>query len=70
VLPNGYDEEDFRFPSEPPQDTFCLTYAGTITDTYNINLPAGLCRKCPPLFRNKFQASVCGKSIGGSSKTN
>jgi glycosyltransferase involved in cell wall biosynthesis len=36
VLPNGYDEEDFRFPTEPPQDTFCLTYAGTITDTYNI----------------------------------
>lgn len=35
-LPNGYDEADFQFDSEPPQDTFCLTYTGTITDTYNI----------------------------------
>ncbi len=36
VLPNGYDEADFQFNSEPPQDVFCLTYTGTITDTYNI----------------------------------
>ena len=37
VLPNGYDEADFQFDSEPPQDMFCLTYTGTITDTYNIS---------------------------------
>jgi glycosyltransferase involved in cell wall biosynthesis len=37
VLPNGYDEADFQFNSEPPQDKFCLTYTGTITDTYNIS---------------------------------
>ncbi|KAA9345816.1 glycosyltransferase family 4 protein [Adhaeribacter soli] len=36
VLPNGFDEADFQFPSEPPNDRFCLTYTGTITDTYNI----------------------------------
>jgi len=36
VLPNGFDEADFQFDSEPPQDMFCLTYTGTITDTYNI----------------------------------
>src|SRR5688572_3761056 len=36
VLPNGFDEADFQFDSEPPTDRFCLTYTGTITDTYNI----------------------------------
>lgn len=35
-IPNGYDEADFILDSEPPQDMFCLTYTGTITDTYNI----------------------------------
>jgi glycosyltransferase involved in cell wall biosynthesis len=38
VIPNGFDEEDFGFPSEPPQDKFCITYTGTITETYNIEL--------------------------------
>jgi glycosyltransferase involved in cell wall biosynthesis len=36
VLPNGYDEADFQFESNAPADEFCLTYTGTITDTYNI----------------------------------
>lgn len=36
VLPNGYDEQDFRFNSEPPNGYFCLTYTGTITELYNI----------------------------------
>ncbi|MBJ6118449.1 glycosyltransferase family 4 protein [Pontibacter sp. BT310] len=38
VIPNGYDEEDFLFPSNPPQDTFLITYTGTITENYNIDV--------------------------------
>ncbi|MFD2247663.1 glycosyltransferase family 4 protein [Pontibacter ruber] len=38
VIPNGYDEDDFIYPSEPPQDTFLITYTGTITETYNIDV--------------------------------
>ncbi|WP_245590651.1 glycosyltransferase family 4 protein [Adhaeribacter aquaticus] len=36
VIPNGYDEEDFQYLSQPPQDAFLITYTGTITETYNI----------------------------------
>jgi len=38
VIPNGYDEEDFGFPSEPPQQAFVITYTGTLTETYNIQI--------------------------------
>ncbi|RDC62016.1 glycosyltransferase family 4 protein [Adhaeribacter pallidiroseus] len=38
VLPNGFDEEDFTYLSDPPKDTFCITYTGTISETYNIEL--------------------------------
>jgi glycosyltransferase involved in cell wall biosynthesis len=38
VIPNGYDEDDFKYTSAPPEDTFLITYTGTITETYNIDV--------------------------------
>lgn len=38
VIPNGYDEEDFKVPSNPPKDELLITYAGTITESYNIDV--------------------------------
>ncbi|NDK56010.1 glycosyltransferase family 4 protein [Pontibacter fetidus] len=38
VIPNGYDEDDFVFQSNPPEDTFLITYTGTITEQYNIDV--------------------------------
>ncbi|MHC2993606.1 hypothetical protein OB13_19235 [Pontibacter sp. HJ8] len=38
VIPNGYDEEDFIYPSAPPNDVFLITYTGTITENYNIDV--------------------------------
>lgn len=38
VLPNGFDEEDFKDPSTPPTDAFVITYTGTITEAYNIEM--------------------------------
>jgi len=38
VIPNGYDEEDFTVLSTSPQDTFLITYTGTITESYNIDV--------------------------------
>jgi len=38
VLPNGFDEEDFKIASEPPSDAFVITYTGTITESYNIEI--------------------------------
>ena len=36
VLPNGYDESDFRRPSAPPRDCLRITHTGTITELYRI----------------------------------
>ncbi|UYZ60577.1 glycosyltransferase family 4 protein [Hymenobacter latericus] len=36
VLPNGYDEADFRLPSAPPADQLLITYVGTITGQYHV----------------------------------
>ncbi|GAB3197280.1 glycosyltransferase involved in cell wall biosynthesis [Pontibacter aydingkolensis] len=38
VIPNGYDEDDFFFQSKPPKDTFLITFTGTITENYNIDV--------------------------------
>ncbi len=37
VLPNGYDESDFRRPSQPPADCLRITHTGTITELYHVN---------------------------------
>jgi glycosyltransferase involved in cell wall biosynthesis len=37
VLPNGYDESDFRQPSQPPTDCLRITHTGTITETYHVD---------------------------------
>ena len=37
VLPNGYDESDFRQPSQPPTECLRITHTGTITELYHIN---------------------------------
>ena len=34
VVPNGYDEDDFRDSSEPGTDPFVISYTGTINDEY------------------------------------
>ncbi|QCR22993.1 glycosyltransferase family 4 protein [Pontibacter sp. SGAir0037] len=38
VIPNGYDEDDFVFQSTAPADTFLITYTGTMTENYNIDV--------------------------------
>ena len=36
VLPNGYDESDFRSASQPPTHCLRITHTGTITELYRI----------------------------------
>ncbi|WP_343217139.1 glycosyltransferase family 4 protein [Hymenobacter profundi] len=36
VIPNGYDESDFRQPSTPPIDALLITHTGTISETYHV----------------------------------
>ncbi|CAA9224789.1 MAG: TPR/glycosyl transferase domain protein [uncultured Adhaeribacter sp.] len=63
VVPNGFDDEDFHYPSEPPRDKFCITYTGTITETYNIELFlkafAEVARRHPHIpFRLRFVGKI------------
>ncbi|MDQ4139755.1 MAG: glycosyltransferase family 4 protein, partial [Bacteroidota bacterium] len=62
VLPNGYDEEDFVYASESPKDKFCITYTGTISETYNIEIflkaLAEIARRYPEV---PFQLRFVGK---------
>ncbi|WP_317191385.1 glycosyltransferase family 4 protein [Hymenobacter guriensis] len=46
VLPNGYDEDDFRHPSAPPQDALLITHTGTISETYHIGQLLAACAAC------------------------
>ncbi|WP_242434683.1 glycosyltransferase family 4 protein [Hymenobacter amundsenii] len=46
VLPNGYDEADFREPSQPPQDALVVTHTGTISETYRIDQFLGAAAEC------------------------
>ena len=46
VLPNGYDESDFREPSSPPTDCLLITHTGTISETYHIELFLAACATC------------------------
>ena len=36
VIPNGYDESDFRQPSTLPNDALLITHTGTISETYHV----------------------------------
>lgn len=63
VLPNGYDEEDFHYPSDSPKDTFCITYTGTISETYNIEIflkaLAEVANRYPEIpFRMRFVGKI------------
>ena len=66
VLPNGYDEDDFREPSQPPRNQLLITHTGTISETYRIEqlLAAGAeCARRHP--RRTAAAALRGQSFGG-----
>ncbi len=46
VLPNGYDEDDFRLPSQPPHNALLITHTGTISETYHIEQLLRACAEC------------------------
>jgi len=46
VLPNGYDESDFRIRSTPPSDCLLITHTGTISETYHIEQFLRACAEC------------------------
>ncbi len=37
VIPNGFDEQDFKSPSAPSKERFIVTYTGTLSEEYAID---------------------------------
>ncbi|WP_238388041.1 glycosyltransferase family 4 protein [Hymenobacter sediminis] len=46
VVPNGYDEDDFRAVSTPPPDALLITHTGTISETYHVEQLLAACAEC------------------------
>ncbi|WP_245711808.1 glycosyltransferase family 4 protein [Hymenobacter psychrophilus] len=46
VLPNGYDEADFRELSQPPTDALLVTHTGTISETYRLEQLLAAAAEC------------------------
>ena len=73
VIPNGFDEEDFRITHIPTETKRIITYTGTISEAYNVDcLLEALCLlsedsksqilvrfvgKVPPSVEQKFRSS-------------
>jgi len=36
IIPNGYDEEDFKDHNDSPPEKFTISYTGTLSDTYPV----------------------------------
>ncbi|TGE26115.1 glycosyltransferase [Hymenobacter aquaticus] len=50
VIPNGYDESDFREASTPPRDALLITHTGTISETYHVEEFLRACAECARRF--------------------
>jgi glycosyltransferase involved in cell wall biosynthesis len=73
VIPNGYDEDDFRITNLPTESKKILTYTGTISEAYEVNgflkallgldeklksqLLIRFVGKVPPSVEEKFRAT-------------
>lgn len=69
VIPNGYDSQDFTEQSQPPADTFCITYTGTITENYNIDVFLKVLAQLHSLHTDiKYKLRFVGKVSEGVKK--
>jgi glycosyltransferase involved in cell wall biosynthesis len=66
VIPNGFDENDFAEEINPPDDSFLITYVGTIADSYNPEVFFRMFKKLIEEFNDiKFGLRIVG-SLPGS----
>ncbi len=66
VIPNGFDENDFKVPSPTPSSEFVITYTGTITGDYKIEAFLKALKKLQgekkeTKFKLRFVGSVSGE---------
>ncbi|WP_439883132.1 glycosyltransferase [Pontibacter sp. MBLB2868] len=69
VIPNGYDGADFTFDSKPPKNEFIITYTGTITENYNIDVFLKVLATLLSLFSDiNYKLRFVGKVSEGMKK--
>ncbi len=68
VIPNGFDEEDFRISEVPTETRKVITYTGTISEAYDVASLLGALKQLPLSFRKNLLIRFVGKipkSIAG-----
>ena len=61
VIPNGYDEDDFSFPSNPSKEKFIITYSGTLTETYGMETFFDMLKDLDEDIKKVLQINFIGK---------
>ena len=61
VIPNGYDEEDFRIDSIPAEHQKVITYTGTISEAYDVSGLLTALTKLPEDLKSEILIRFVGK---------
>lgn len=61
VIPNGFDEEDFRISEVPTETRKVITYTGTISEAYDVASLLGALKQLPHSFRKNLLIRFVGK---------
>lgn len=61
VIPNGYDDVDFRKDVRQPVDRFTINYTGTLAETYN---PSSVLKAIAEFSKEKGQENIRFRFVG------
>ena len=61
ILPNGFDEDDFKLKRYEKEEKFTITYTGTISETYDISGFTGALKKAGQGFTRQLKIRFVGK---------
>jgi glycosyltransferase involved in cell wall biosynthesis len=61
VIPNGYDEDDFRIKPQKPEGKKVITYSGTISEAYDVSGLLKAIRNLEVEVRQEFLIRFVGK---------
>ena len=58
VIPNGFDEDDFKVTSHPPTNEFLISHTGTIAESYNPKIFFSALEKVVTAYKEKCKIRV------------
>lgn len=58
AIPNGFDEDDFKIPSNPQKNEFLISHTGTIAESYNPKIFFSALEKVVSKYKDKCKIRV------------